>query len=75
MTEVICDLLERNAFGQQMRRAGVPESVRSVAWQNKSKLLETLADHRAESRGSEGSMRLNASYEYLSQRTLRPHLA
>ena len=32
MAEMICDLLERNSFGQQMRRAGVPQCVWAIAW-------------------------------------------
>ena len=75
MPEMVGDLLERNAFGQQMRRAGVPESVWAIAWQNKSEPMQTLAYHRAESRSSEGSIRLDARQKDLSQLALRSHLA
>ena len=75
MPEVIGDLLERYTFGQQMRRAGVPKSMRSVAWQNEPEPLKTLAHNRAESCSSEGSIGLDASQKDLPQRTLRSNLA
>jgi len=63
MAEMICDLLERYALCQQMRRAGVQESVRAVTWEDKPEPLETVAYHRAKSRSSEGSIRLDTSYK------------
>jgi hypothetical protein len=75
MPEMIGNLLERNAFGQQMRRARVPERVWAIAWQHKSEPMQAVAYHRAESRSGEGSIRLDARQKYLSQLALRSHLA
>jgi hypothetical protein len=61
MAEVVCDLLERYTFDQQTSGAGVPESVRPIAWQNKPELMKTLAYHRAES----GAVRVRCGWTHV----------
>src|ERR1700677_102496 len=75
MPEMVCDLLERNAFGEEGRRAGMPDSMWPKAWQNQPEPMETLAYHRAESCRSKCSIRLNLRQKDSSLLALRSHLA